>query len=77
MERCERIISTVRSLDFRALPTHWQHHMGMLSCMPDGNNLLVRSRLFVLGLLRLSSPFTGCDISMEDGVMFGVILIAA
>jgi len=32
MERSDRIISTVRSLDFRALPTHWQHHMGLLSC---------------------------------------------
>ena len=72
MERCERIISTVRSLDFRALPTHWQHHMGMLSCMPDGNNLLVRSRLFGTGAAATFFPFTGCDISMEDGVMFGV-----
>jgi hypothetical protein len=72
MERCERIISTVRSLDFRALPTHWQHHMGLLTCMPDGNNLLVRSRLFGTGAAATFFPFTGSDISMEDGVMFGV-----
>jgi len=72
MERSDRIISTVRSLDFRALPTHWQHHMGLLSCLPDGNNLLVRSRLFGTGAAATFFPFTGSDISMENGVMFGV-----
>jgi hypothetical protein len=72
MERSERIISTVRSLDFRALPTHWQHHMGLLSCLPDGNNLLIRSRLFGTGAAATFFPFTGSDISMDNGVMFGV-----
>lgn len=71
-ERSERIISTVRSLDFRALPTHWQHHMGLLSCLPDGNNLLIRSRLFGTGAAATFFPFTGSDISMDNGVMFGV-----
>jgi hypothetical protein len=72
MERCERIVSTVRSLDFRALPTHWQHHMGFLSCLPDANNLLIRSRLFGTGAAATFFPFTGSDISMDNGVMFGV-----
>jgi hypothetical protein len=72
MQRSDRIISTVRSLDFRALPTHWQHHMGLLSCMPDGNNLLIRSRLFGTGAAATFFPFTGSDISMDNGVMFGV-----
>jgi hypothetical protein len=72
IERSERIISTIRSLDFRALPTHWQHHMGLLSCLPDGNNLLVRSRLFGTGAAATFFPFTGSDISMDNGVMFGV-----
>ncbi len=72
MERSERIVSTIRSLDFRALPTHWQHHMGLLSCLPDGNNLLVRSRLFGTGAAATFFPFTGGDISMDNGVMFGI-----
>jgi len=72
MQRSDRIISTVRSLDFRALPTHWQHHMGLLSCLPDGNNLLIRSRLFGTGAAATFFPFTGSDISMDNGVMFGV-----
>jgi hypothetical protein len=72
MEKSDRIVSMIRSLDFRALPTHWQHHMGLLTCLPDGNNLLVRSRLFGTGAAATFFPFTGSDISMDDGVMFGV-----
>ncbi|MBV9616704.1 MAG: ATP-binding protein [Ktedonobacteraceae bacterium] len=72
MERSDRVTAAVRSLDFRALPTHWQHHIGLMSCLPDGNNLLARSRL--LGTNSASSffPFTGNNISMDTGVMFGV-----
>ena len=70
VKRSNRVLSKIRSLDFRALPTHWQHHMGLLSCLPDGNNLIVR--LFGTGAAATFFPFTGSDISMDDGVMFGV-----
>src|SRR5205807_31920 len=54
------------------LPTHWQHHLGMLSCLPTANNSLVRTHLFGTGSAGTFFPFTGTDISMETGVMFGV-----
>jgi TraG P-loop domain len=72
-ERSDRIISTIRTLDFRALPAHWQHHVGFLSCLPDGNNELGRGRLFGTGSASTFYPFTGSDIGMETGVMFGVL----
>jgi hypothetical protein len=67
-----RISTKVRSMDFRALPTHWQHHLGLLSCLPDANNTLPRIRLFGTGAAGTFFPFTGSDISMDEGVMFGV-----
>jgi hypothetical protein len=72
IKNCDRIVSKVRSQDFRALPTHWQHHLGLLSCLPTANNVLVRTRLFGTGSAGTFFPFTGSDISMETGVMFGV-----
>ncbi|GHO57213.1 VirB4 family type IV secretion system protein [Ktedonobacter robiniae] len=71
-ERNNRLISAIRSLDFRALPAHWQHHAGLLSCLPDGDNQLGRARLFGTGSAATFYPFTGSDISMDTGVMFGI-----
>jgi hypothetical protein len=71
-ERNNRIVSATRSLDFRILPAHWQHHAGFLSCLPDGNNQLGRGRLFGTGSASTFYPFTGSDISMETGIMFGI-----
>ena len=70
-ERSDRIVGAVRSLDFRALPTHWQHHVGLMSCLPDVNNQLGQGRLFGTGSASTFYPFTNSDISMETGVMFG------
>ncbi len=70
-ERSNRISGAIRSLDFRALPVHWQHHVGLMSCLPDANNQLGRSRLFGTGSAGTFYPFTNSDISMESGVMFG------
>ncbi len=67
-----RVSTKVRSLDFRALPTHWQHHLGLLSCLPDANNALPHLRLFGTRSAGTFFPFTGSDISMDSGVMFGV-----
>jgi len=72
IKNSDRIISKVRSQDFRALPMHWQHHLGLLSCLPTAKNALVRTRLFGTGSAGTFFPFTGSDISMETGVMFGV-----
>jgi hypothetical protein len=72
IERSNRVAAAVRSLDFRAQPTHWQHHLGFLSCLPDGNNLLGRRQLFGTNSAATFFPFTGSDISMDSGVMFGV-----
>jgi hypothetical protein len=71
-ERSNRLVSAIRSLDFRALPAHWQHHAGFLSCLPDGDNQLGRGRLFGTSSAATFYPFTGSDISMESGVMFGM-----
>ncbi len=70
-ERSNRIAGTIRSLDFRALPTHWQHQVGLLSCLPDASNQIGRGRLFGTGSAATFYPFTNSDISMETGVMFG------
>jgi len=70
-ERSERITGLIRSLDFRALPAHWQHHIGLMSCLPDVNNQLGRGRLFGTNSASTFYPFTNSDISMESGVMFG------
>jgi hypothetical protein len=70
-ERSNRIAGAIRSLDFRALPAHWQHHVGLMSCLPDCNNELGRGRLFGTGAASTFYPFTNSDISMETGVMFG------
>jgi hypothetical protein len=70
-ERSDRLAGTIRGLDFRALPTHWQHHVGLMSCLPDANNQLGRSRLFGTGSASTFYPFTNSDISMDSGVMFG------
>nr|BBH87485.1 hypothetical protein KTC_22360 [Thermosporothrix sp. COM3] len=71
-ERNNRLVAAIRSLDFRALPAHWQHHAGLLSCLPDGDNQLGRARLFGTSSAATFYPFTGSDISMDSGVMFGV-----
>jgi len=71
-KRSNRLRAKVRSLDFRALPTHWQHHLGLLSCLPDARNAAVRLSLFGTSAAGTFFPFTGSDISMETGVMFGV-----
>jgi TraG P-loop domain len=70
-ERSDRIAGVIRSLDFRALPTHWQHHAGLVSCLPDANNQLGRGRLFGTNSAATFYPFTNSDISMDSGVMFG------
>ncbi|HEX3641206.1 MAG TPA: hypothetical protein VHV10_07940, partial [Ktedonobacteraceae bacterium] len=46
MKNSNRLVSKIRSMDFRALPTHWQHHLGLLSCLPDVSNALGSIRLF-------------------------------
>jgi hypothetical protein len=51
---------------------HWQHHLGLISCLPDVNNALPHVRLFGTKSAATFFPFTGSDISMDDGVMFGV-----
>jgi hypothetical protein len=71
-ERNNRLIAAIRSLDFRALPAHWQHQAGFLSCLPDGDNQMGRGRLFGTGSASTFYPFTGSDISMDSGVMFGM-----
>ena len=71
-KRSNRILSKIRSFDFQALPTHWQHHLGLLSCLPDGRNVTVRISLFGTAAAGTFFPFTGSDISMKTGVMFGV-----
>lgn len=71
-ERNNRINSAIRSLDFRALPAHWQHHIGFLSSLPDGNNQLGRGHLFGTSSAATFYPFTGDDTSMDKGVLFGV-----
>ncbi len=71
-DRNNRIVAAIRSLDFRALPAHWQHQAGFLSCLPDGDNQLGRGCLFGTGSASTFYPFTGSDISMESGVLFGV-----
>jgi hypothetical protein len=71
-KQSNRIITKIRSLDFRALPTYWQHHLGLLCCLPDANNALIGTRLFGTKSAGTFFPFTGSDISMDDGVMFGV-----
>jgi hypothetical protein len=70
-ERSDRIAGVIRSLDFRALPVHWQHHSGLMSCLPDANNQLGRGRLFGTNSASTFYPFTNSDISMNNGVMFG------
>lgn len=70
-KRSARIVSAIHSLDCRALPTHWQHHIGLMSCLPEANNLLGRGRLFGTKAAATFYPFTNSDISMETGVMFG------
>ncbi|HEY4386373.1 MAG TPA: ATP-binding protein, partial [Ktedonobacteraceae bacterium] len=70
-ERSDRIAGVIRSLDFRALPVHWQHHAGLMSCLPDANNQLGRGRLFGTNSASTFYPFTNSDISMDNGVMFG------
>ena len=71
-ERNNRLTSAIRSLDFRALPAHWQHHIGFLSSLPNGNNQLGRGHLFGTSSAATFYPFTGDDISMDNGVLFGV-----
>jgi hypothetical protein len=70
-KRSNRITAAVRSLDFRVLPAHWQHHAGFLSCLPEGDNQLGNSRLFGTSAASTFYPFTSNDISMETGVLFG------
>jgi hypothetical protein len=70
-ERCDRVAGLIRSLDFRALPAHWQHHAGLMSCLPDASNQLGRGRLFGTNSASTFYPFTNSDISMDNGVMFG------
>ncbi|GHO96380.1 hypothetical protein KSF_064280 [Reticulibacter mediterranei] len=72
LERSNRLVSTIRSLDFRALPAHWQHHLGMLSCLPDATNVIESGRLFGTGAASTFFPFAGSDIGMNSGVMFGI-----
>ncbi len=72
IKHTNRVSTKVRSLDFRALPAHWQHHLGLLSCLPDANNALPHLRLFGTRSAGTFFPFTGSDISMDSGVMFGV-----
>lgn len=71
-ERNNHITSAIRSLDFRALPTHWQHHIGFLSSLPNANNQLGRGHLFGTSSAATFYPFTGDDISMDKGVLFGI-----
>jgi hypothetical protein len=71
-ERNNRVVAATHSLGFRVLPTHWQHHAGLLSCLPDGNNQLGRYRLFSTSAAATFYPFTGGDISMDTGILFGV-----
>ncbi len=71
-ERNNRMVAAIRSMDFRALPTHWQHQAGFLCCLPDGDNQFGRGRLFGTGAASTFFPFTGSNISMDTGVLFGV-----
>jgi hypothetical protein len=72
MKNSNRMVSKIRSMDFRVLPTHWQHQLGLLSCLPDVNNALTRNNLFGTRSAGTFFPFTVGDIGTGDGVMFGV-----
>ncbi len=71
-ERNNRLSAAIRSLDFRALPAHWQHHAGFLSCLPEDDNQLGHGRLFGTSSAATFYPFTSSDISMDTGVMLGI-----
>ncbi|HEY7341301.1 MAG TPA: hypothetical protein VH591_10500 [Ktedonobacterales bacterium] len=70
-ERVARIEQELANQQLVARPATFEQDLGLLSCLPEGRDRLMRTRLLDTSSLATAFPFLSNSLSMPDGILFG------
>ena len=70
-ERVARIEQELANQQLIARPATFEQDLGLLSCLPEGRDRLMRTRLLDTSSLATAFPFLSNSLSMPDGILFG------
>ncbi len=70
-ERVARIEQELANQQLIARPATFEQDLGLLSCLPEGRDRLMRTRLLDTSSLATTFPFLSNSLSMPDGILFG------
>ena len=70
-ERVARIEQEMANQQLVARPATFEQDLGLLSCLPEGRDRLMRTRLLDTSSLATAFPFLSNSLSMTDGILVG------
>ena len=70
-ERVARIEQELANQQLIARSATFEQDLGLHSCLPEGRNRLMRTRLLDTSSLATAFPFLANSLSMPDGILFG------
>lgn len=70
-ERVARVDQELANQQLVARPATFEQDLGLLSCLPEGRDRLMRTRLLDTSSLATAFPFLSNSLSMPDGILFG------
>lgn len=71
--RTEQVYGAFDHLQVVARPSLWEQDLGFASILPQGRDLLHRTRLFDTETVATAWPFSTSSISMSEGILFGLV----
>jgi TraG P-loop domain len=72
-ERTGRVYAVLKSLEIGVASTVFEHHLALLSTLPEGNNVLRREKVLDTSSLVTAFPFTSNTLSTAGGALTGVM----
>ncbi|HEY7092784.1 MAG TPA: ATP-binding protein, partial [Ktedonobacterales bacterium] len=76
-ERVARVETELENQQLVARPATFEQDLGFLSCLPEGRDRLLRTRLLDTSSLTTAFPFTSNSLSMASGVLLGITATGA
>ncbi len=70
-ERVARVDQELANQQLVVRPATFEQDLGLLSCLPEGRDRLMRTRLLDTSSLATAFPFLSNSLSMPDGILFG------
>jgi hypothetical protein len=76
-DRVARVETELANQQLIARPATFEQDLGLLSCLPEARDRLLRTRLLDTSSLATAFPFTSNSLSMASGVLLGVTATGA